>query len=53
MALPGPWSRLQGLHGLPLATGTWDGLQGHRAAIWVGKEQRMVYVGDARNVRPG
>jgi hypothetical protein len=35
------------------ATGTWQGSQGHRAAIWVGKEQRTVYVADARNVRPG
>lgn len=35
------------------ASGTWNGLQGHRAAIWVGKEQRTVYVADARNVRPG
>jgi hypothetical protein len=33
------------------ASGVWDGLQGRSGAVWVGKDQRMVYVGDARNVR--
>jgi hypothetical protein len=33
------------------ASGTWDGLQGARGAIWLGKEQRTVYCDDARNVR--
>lgn len=34
------------------ATGAWQGLQGASGAVWVGKEQRTVYVADARNVRP-
>lgn len=33
------------------ASGTWDGLQGQRGAVWLGKEQRMVFCDDARNVR--
>lgn len=35
------------------ASGTWQGLHGPSGAVWVGKEQRTVYVADARNVRPG
>lgn len=35
------------------ASGTWQGLQGHAAAIWVGKEQRTVFCSDARNIRRG
>lgn len=34
------------------ASGSWQGLQGDRGAIWVGKEQRLVLCADARNVRP-
>ena len=34
------------------ASGTWQGLQGDRGAVWVGQQQRLVLVGDARNVRP-
>lgn len=33
------------------ASGTWEGLQGGRGAIWLGKEQRTVFCTDARNVR--
>jgi hypothetical protein len=35
------------------ASGAWDGLQGQRGAVWLAKEQRMVFCGDARNVRRG
>lgn len=34
------------------ASGTWEGLQGPSGRVWLGKEQRMVTVRDARNVRP-
>lgn len=33
------------------ASGTWQGMQGDRGAVWLGREQRLVLVGDARNVR--
>lgn len=33
------------------ASGTWQGLEGVRGAVWLGKAQRTVYVADARNVR--
>jgi hypothetical protein len=33
------------------ASGTWQGFQGDRGAIWLGREQRLVLCGDARNVR--
>jgi hypothetical protein len=33
------------------ASGTWNGVEGHTAAIWLGKEQRTVHCHDARNVR--
>lgn len=33
------------------ASGTWQGLHGPSGAVWVGKEQRTVYVADVRNVR--
>jgi len=33
------------------ASGTWQGMQGDRGAVWVGKEQRLVLVADCRNVR--
>jgi hypothetical protein len=34
------------------ASGTWQGLQGQRGAVWLGEDQRTVYVADARNIRP-
>ncbi len=33
------------------ASGTWEGLQGDRGAVWLGREQRLVFCADARNVR--
>ena len=33
------------------ASGTWDGLQGACGRVWLTKEQRMVIVRDARNLR--
>jgi hypothetical protein len=32
------------------ASGTWEGLQGGRGAVWLAREQRMVFCGDSRNV---
>jgi hypothetical protein len=37
--------------GCQWVSGAWHGMQGRSAAVWVGRDQRMVYVGDARNVR--
>jgi len=34
------------------ASGTWQGFQGDRGAVWLGKEQRLVLCSDSRNVRP-
>jgi hypothetical protein len=35
------------------ASGTWEGLKGDRGAVWLAREQRMVFCGDSRNVRFG
>jgi hypothetical protein len=35
------------------ASGTWEGLKGDRGAVWLGREQRMVFCSDSRNVRFG
>lgn len=33
------------------ASGTWQGFQGERGAVWLKREQRLVLVSDARNVK--
>lgn len=35
------------------ASGTWDGLHGASGRVWLPKERRIVFVRDARNLRPG
>lgn len=47
----GPGALCKVFMGYGWASGVWKGLAGARGAVWLSKEGRMVYVGDARNVR--